>query len=205
MNFGELCQQVAVNTNRPDLLAETQQHVRKATLKFHMIDFWMRDQYERLITFSAFSSVFAIDIPTTFERWRKFGYIRPVDTSTNTPKNKFIKTTEPGNIFDEFSRLKTDVGYVAGNQFNVRTADSEAAFLCSWFQYPVVDVNNYGSWIADMYPDIIIDEATGRLLHIIGQVDEGNKFVDPQKGTVYHPETGHLHVLRINEIEPFAR
>jgi hypothetical protein len=205
MNFGELCDDVITITNRPELVAETQLAVRNATLKFHMIDFFFRDRVEKLLQFSASSTGFQIDIKTEFENWRKFDYIRPYDLNTAAPKNKYIKEVAPSNIFDQFTRAKTDVCYVAGTSLNMRTADAESAFLCGWFKYPKVTPNNFSSWIAEMYPAIIVEEAAGRMLWVLGMVEEGNKFIDPVRGSVYVPYTGHLAVLKANELEAFAR
>jgi len=203
--LGELCSDVYVLTGRPGLAAETQLAIRTAARKFHLWDFWMRDKQEKLLKYSATSNAFTVDIPSVFANWRKFDYIRTYDQVAATPKDKYIKAVAPSSIFDEFSRNKEDVCYVAGTNLQMKTADAEDAFLVGWYTYPNLGVNNFSSWIADMYPELLVEEAAGRIMQAIGMVEEGNKFVDPQKGSVYHPITGHLQVLRINELEVFAR
>lgn len=205
MNLGELCADVYTLTGRPDLVADTQLAIRHATQKFHLHDFWLRDHEERRLDFSASSQNFQINIPSTFTNWRKFDYIRPYDQTTGTPSNKLIRPIAPSNIFDEFNRQKSDIYYVSGNLMNMRTLNAENGFLIGWYKYPNTMPNNYSSWIADMYSAIIVEEAAGRILQAIGMVDEGNKFVDPQKGSVYHPITGHLVNLTKQELEPNAR
>lgn len=203
--LSELCADVFTLTNRPDLVSETQLALRHATQKMHLIDFWTRDRAERFVAFSELGMNFTIPVQSNFENWRKFAYIRPFDLDTSTPKDRYINEITPDRIFDEFNRSKTDIYYVAGTALNIKSRDEERAFLFGWYKYPNTTVAGYSSWIADIYPAIIVEEAAGRILHIIGMVEEGNKFVDPRIGSVYHPVTGHLQALRINEIESSAR
>lgn len=205
MNFGELCQDVITITNRPDLISEIQLAVRIATSKFHMIDFWMRDRAERILIFPQSDTRFTVDLLVTFANWRKFSYIRPYDQVSANPINKFINEISPSAIFDEYSQQKTDIFYVAGNLMNMKCKESQNAFLIGWFKYPNVQISSYASWIADMYPAIIVEEAAGRIYNSIGQVDEANKYIDPQRGSIYNPINGHLAILRTNELEATAR
>jgi hypothetical protein len=203
--LSELCADVFTLTNRPDLVSETQLALRHATQKMHLLDFWSRDRAERQLSFATAAMNFSASIPSNFENWRKFAYVRPFDPDTLTPKDRYINEIAPDKLFDEFNRNKTDVYYVAGTLLNMKTRDSESAFLFGWYKYPNTTVAGYASWIADMYPAIIVEEAAGRILHVIGMVEEGNKFVDPRIGSVYHPITGHLQALRVNELEASAR
>lgn len=208
MNLSELCADVYVKTNRPDLAAETQLAIRNAARKFHLLEFFQRDRAEKLISFTALGTAFSIPIAANFENWRKFKYIRPWDADASAPKggeNRMIKEVDPAKIFDEFGSSKVDVGYVAGDQLNFKTSEAESAFVVCWYKYPNLNVNNFSSWIADMYPEILIEHATGDMLNILGQVEEANKILDPQKGTIFNPMFGMLHALKVNELEMFAR
>jgi hypothetical protein len=204
MDFGQLCADVMVLSGRPDLINDTQLAVRTATLKFHMIDFWKRDLIEKSILLNASASQFQVDT-LQLERFRKLKYIQPLSSDGLTPVDVKLKEVEPDNIFDQFSARKSDVYYLAGTNLNIKTANGYSGFIIGWYRYPLVMPSNYNSWIADFYPSIITEEAAGRLMYAIGNVDEANKFVDPIKGSIYMPGTGHLAILRANELEATAR
>lgn len=213
MNFGELCQAVFVITNRPELLAETQLAIQKATLKFHMLDFWKRDRFEKTLPFTAASSV-QIDISAQFERFRKFGTLAPFDPvglkilpcyDQVTGNARGLKEIEPDRLFDNYSTDRVDVFYMSGTGLNIRFASGQSAIYASWYKYPLVAPNNFNSWIADMYWPIIVEQAAGEILIALGQIEDANRFLDPLKGTIYNPVTGHLQVLRTNELEALAR
>lgn len=199
MNFGELCQEVMVLTNRPDLVADTQSAVRNATLFLHGMDFWMRDLTERQVVYPASGNQFQFDIPGLFKGWRKFKYIRTWDPVTQTP-GRYIKFCEPDKVFDAFDCKKTDIYYVAGRVANILTSCAESAFLVGWYQMPDV-MGSYASWIADILPYAIVEQATGKLLCTIGQVDEGNKFIHPVSGSVTLQQ---IPLIRTNDVVPEA-
>lgn len=213
MNFGELCQAVFVITGRPDLLADTQLAIQKATLKFHMVDFWKRDRSEKILTFIAASAV-QVDISVQFERFRKFGTLAPfdpvnglvlqcIDQATGNPRS--LREIDPERLFDQYGVNRLDTFYMSGSSLNIRFNSGQTGLYASWYKYPLVAPNNYNSWIADMYFPIIVEQAAGEILIAIGQVEDANRFLDPLKGTIYNPLHGHLTVLRTNELEALAR
>lgn len=195
MNFGELCQEVITLTGRPDLAADTQLQVRNATTYFHLMDFWQRDLVERQVTFPAAGNQFQFDIPTLFSNWRRFDYIRKWDPVSQCAGD-YIKLAAPAHLFDQFKDKKTDIYYTAGTKANVLSSDSQSAFLVGWYTFPDV-IQNYQSWIADMIPYAIVEQAAGKIMVVIGKVDEGNKLIDPVKGSV---ATTQLPLIRANAI-----
>lgn len=212
MNLGELCQEVFTITNRPELVNETQLALRRATLKFHMIDFWKRDRFEKTLTFAAASAV-QIDLAANFERWRAFRTLAPFDPVSGKilpcyDKNgdsRSLNEIDPEKLFDNYSMDRNDVFYVSGSSLNIRFASGQTGLYAAWYKYPLVAVTNYSSWIADIYPYILIEEAAGHILTMLGQVEDGARFTDPAKGSVYNPLNGHLAILRTNAIEAQVR
>lgn len=197
MNFGELCQEVMDLTNRPSLVKETQSQVRAATTFMHLVDFWMRDADERQVTFAASSFGFQFDIKSLFSNFRKIRYIRKYDPATNTAGD-YITPCDPLYLYDEFKQKKSNVYYMSGDTINILSSTGETAFLVGWYKYPSV-YQNYSSWIADVIPTAIIEYAVGRVLVMTGSVEEGNKFVDPQKGSVFVIQ---VPLIRTNDILP---
>lgn len=213
MNLGELCQEVYTITGREDLVAETQLAIRRATLKFHAIDFWLRDKFEQILQFTS-ASVLQIDIAQSLPRFRKFEHIYPYDVTCGkvvpiydqiSGQARGLKEISAAQLFDAYNGDKLDVFYMAGNFVNIRFSQGREGIYLSYWQYPVVTLNGYVSWIADMYPYILIEEAAGHILTAIGQVEDAVRFIDPQRGSVYNPLNGHLMVLRTNEIEATGR
>lgn len=201
MNYGQLCNEVITITGRPDLIPETQLAVRRATLYLHGLDTWFRDFNEKRIAFPALDYKFSIAIKDNFTNFRKFRYIKPLDPATGLVLSDHdIKYCPPDNLYDEFKRPKNDIYYVAGNNLNIRCASQQQGFLFGYYILPNV-ADAFQSWIGDLYPYAIIEEAAGRVLHMIGQIDEGNKFVDPQKGSM---ATVHIPWLRANGLTPEA-
>jgi len=203
-DFGQLCKDVMTKTNRPDLVDDIQLAVRQATTKYHLSEFWKRDIVEKSMIFDAVSTQFQLGTEN-LERFRKLAYIIPLDNDGVTPIAG-VKITEitPDNIFDQFNAKRVNVFYLAGSNLNIRTKVGYIGFLMGWYQYPLVFPTNYKSWIADIYPPIIVDEATGQTFLSLGQVDEANKYLDPIKGTIWGPR-GHFMTLMANEIEGMAR
>jgi hypothetical protein len=199
MNFGQLCAEVFTITGRPDLLAETQLAVRRATLFLHGFDTWFRDFNEKRIDFAASSYTFSISLRDNFTNFRKFRYIKPFDPATGIPTADIIHCNAD-DLWDEFKRAKKDIYYIAGDNVNIRTSCAQTNFIAGYYQLPNVQ-DAYYSWIADIYPYAIVEDAAGRILQMIGQIDEGNKFIDPQKGSVM---TTHIPWLRANGLTPEA-
>lgn len=201
MNFGQLCTEVMVLTGRPDLIAETQLAVRRATLYLHGLDTWFRDFNEKRLAFDALSYTFAVPILNNFTNFRKIRYIKPYDAASGVVKgNRDLKHCMPDNMWDEFGRAKSDIYYVAGTNLNIKTSVTEQGFIVGYYSLPNV-TDAFYSWIGDINPYGIIEEAAGRVMHMIGQIEEGNKFVDPDKGSVVKV---HIPWLRSNGLTPEA-
>lgn len=198
MNFGQLCDQVGILTGRADLASEIQLAVRRATLWLHGIDTWFRDLNEKRLPFDALAYKFSVDTTAVMTNFRKISYIKILNTDGTVAGD--IHFCSPSNLWDEFGREKNDIWYVAGKNLNFKTKNAASSFLLAYYTYPNV-VDAFSSWIADIYPYAIIEEAAGRVLHMVGQIDEGNKFVDPKNGSVF---TTHIPWLRTNCITPEA-
>lgn len=213
MNFGELCQEVYTLTNRPELVNETQLALRRAAIKFHSIDFWLRDKVERTVQFTASSAV-QLDVTALFERFRKFGHLAPFDPVTGSVlpcydqgsgQARGLKEISPAALFDPYNNNKNDVFYLAGNFLNIKFGSGQSGLYASWYKYPLVQPHNFNSWIAELYPYLLVDEAAGYLFTAMGQIEDAMRFTDPVRGSVYDPMNGHLKILRTNELEALAR
>lgn len=164
-------------TNRPELVAETQLAVRMATNAIHLLDFFMRDATEQLFTLPALNYNAQFDI-TALTRFRKLRYIKKFDLAsqvTREGEDHQMMEADPAHLFDRYNIVKTNLFYLAGTNLNVKSSTNEQAWLLSWYMYPNTDPETYKSWVADVYPAIIIDRAVADIFRDIGMTDDANK------------------------------
>lgn len=190
MTLGEMCALVMTGTGRPDLIADTQLAVRRATLWYHGYENWFRDLREKQFNFAETGYQFQINIANQLNRFKQIRYIRYYDPLAGMVGD-YVKPCEPDNLFDEFRAQKTDIYYVAGSVLNIKSGSPQSALIIGWYEMP--DIINYQSWIADLYPFAIVDHAIGTVKYQVGEVEEANKFLDPVKGLV---ATLHIPTLR---------
>jgi len=207
-DFEELCAHVATMTNRPELASQITLEVQNATSRAHLIDFWLRDRHEKVVTFDQNASAFQMDMSIELERFRKFVYIKPFDPATGLPitigEKETLEEVSPDKLFTAVRGMKTDCFYMAGNMCNIKTSVLCYAFLVGWYKYPPIAIGKYSSWIAEMMPFVIEEEAAGKILCKTGMVEEGNKLLNKLM-VIEGREGENLHLLRINEVEAMAR
>ncbi len=178
--FSELCKNVMIKTNRPELVDQTQLAVKHAIQFLHLQDFWMRDMLEDLKQWTPATSLIRLSVRSTFQRWRKFNYIKKFDLDslvTKEGENHQITEIAPSQIFDQYGRLKTNKFYVAGDSLNLRLSGDERAILVGWWTYPDVSQENIQSWIAEMVPAAIEIHAASKIFRDVGMLDEANNMM----------------------------
>lgn len=182
-------------TNRSDLVAETALAVRQATLRIHRAALFPRDVVEGLLVLTPLYN-YQLDIPTYFPRWRQFSYLRPYTNVSQSPAPFFIEFMRPDAIFDAYGAEKTNVGYVAGNNLNVKLgptnpsqtvnvgAPTYDSFLYGYYANPVLTpAANYESWIAREHPSTIVMDAAAIVFRMIGYEEAAARFM----GLVWGP------------------
>jgi hypothetical protein len=175
MNWAELVQEVYTKTNRADLVAETAQALRTATMECHLRDTFDKDIREGGIQLSTAAAIFQLDIPSLFPLYRQFSYLRIWDPVTVTP-GEFFDLITPNVILDDYGWDRTQVAYVGGQLLNVRARGDISGLLYGYFALPVTaPVTAYRSWIAADYPDAIWTRAAAKVLRDIGNLEEANK------------------------------
>lgn len=226
MNLDQLVQAVYTETNRPDLVEETLQKIKVATLTVHSLEEFYQDIQEALVVFDNpllyLQQLDTISIP----RYRKMVYIRKTDPIATTieqsntfpavastlPTNRFnfLKRIDAGDIFDNYGYEKVDVWYQAGQQVNIKSSTPLHYVTIGWLEYPNVDINQdgagYSSWIADQLPYVIVYHAAGSIFSMI-ELDKAAALYmkQPIPGRGY--DTGGLFyqqfaVLQRNNISP---
>lgn len=175
MNWAELVDAVYTKTNRPDLVAETEQALRTATMECHLRDTFDKDIREGGIQLTAAASIFQLDIPSLFPLYRQFSYLRVWDPVL-LEVGEFFDFIQPNAVLDDYGWDRTQVAYVGGQLLNVRARADVSGLLYGYYALPVVSPSTaYRSWIAADYPDAIFIRAAAKVLRDMGNLEEANK------------------------------
>lgn len=194
MTLTEILEQVYVATNRPDLVAETLQGVKLATLFVHTSAYYFKDIVESVITTDAPTrSLQFAPKDVLGARYRSMKYVQKL--SPNGDLAGFIKCITPEEIFDGYSYLKNDCYYVAGSNVNINSSTQDTRYIIGYYQFPLVGSTDatYSSWVADDFPYAIICKAAQHIYAAIGyqeQARQYNQLVVEQ-----------MHILRDNSTD----
>lgn len=187
--FTSIQEEVYTLTNRPDLVQDTVFAIKAATLKVHLVDEWDFDTTEEDVLVSQVDGLAQIDVATNLSlgaRFRRVLYIQ------NNLTGQFLEQISAPNIFDSYSRLKTNVFYQIGTKINIRADDLGGSVLVAYLIAPITDPEQYNSWIAAKYPHIIATEAALKVLNSIGDTSIAKKLSE------YTAE--HIALLKINHL-----
>lgn len=207
-------------TNRSDLVAETALAVRQSTLRIHRSALFPRDVVEGLLPLSAAYN-YQLDIPTYFPRYRQFSYLRPYIQASSSPAPFFIEFMRPDAIFDEYGVEKINIGYIAGNNLNIKmgptspaavlaaSAASYDAFLYGYYANPVLSpAASYESWVAREHAAVIVLDAACLVFRMIGYEEAAARLqtlVWGAGGTPQAPRGGEIMLLVGSSLEEQGR
>ena len=173
MNFEQLLQEVYDITNRPDLSAETSSAIRLATLKAHHLDFFSRDIAEKTIKFTEKQFKQSIDLYSLACNYRAAKYFRLTDGDGDDVIGSFIDMITPNEILDSYGRNRVNVSYVAGRMLEIRADIDFDTAIFGFYVNPIVTPSGkYASWVANIHPGAIINEAARVVFKMIGKSDE---------------------------------
>lgn len=194
-----LADDVYVITNRPDLVAETKGAIRKAIRKCHGADTFKRDLRVQRVDLTALDTLepnqyrWAIDL-ATFPRWRRFksvgyppGVVPPHnqipapmrDVAYGFNRSNYFEEITPDNIYDGYGYERINYFMVAGNTVAVKSGWYINLLEFVFYQWPDIPLamdTPLTSWIANEYPDAIIEEASAQVFKMIGKDEEYNRF-----------------------------
>lgn len=184
MNFNELLAAVIVNTNRPELLAETAQAIRRAALKMHNLDYFLADLSEGKLAITP-SLKPRIGLSLFGPRFRKFAALH---SSNSGEVSKPLAAIEPS----PFTGANKDSGYyLLGGSLVLQNCGLVDAIVFQFYSNPVVEKDNFDSWIATKHPYAIIDEASKNVLASVGNAEKANYFGALVGGKLPRP-SGHI-------------
>lgn len=170
MTFQELVDAVVNLTNRPELVEETKHAVQRSTLKMHTIDFFPKDlTVETFTVNAAFGDISLAHIP----RIRK---IHKVLAQSLSGKFEVLQPLQIDKMLGFGAH--SIVGYfMAGNKMSFRCRETVYNIQIALYQLPDVQPKTFKSWIADLYPYAIIDDACASILTDTGNLDIAARFL----------------------------
>lgn len=169
-NLTALINNVYTLTNRNDLVNETLLAVQQATLLAHRAEYYPRDLYETPIKFSSADYLQQME-RSTISNFRKIKYLRKYDSVNDAP-GMFLEPVELESVFDKkYMRDKTDIFYLAGAAYQIKSSTAEQYFLLGAYVYPDVTATGYSSWIGEEYPFLVVYTAAANVCGIIGQTE----------------------------------
>ena len=167
-------------SGRPDLADETQLALRTATNNAHFCDAFPRDLVTTSVQLPNASYLTQLDLPTQFPKLRGLSQLRPLGADyqpVNLPLDQQIKIIELGDIYDDYGAVKTNIAYLAGDKINIRSLHNSYGFIVDWYKAPLVRREEYNSWIAQLYPDVIVYWAASIVLDISGNEEKATKLM----------------------------
>lgn len=211
MNLAQIQTSIDTITGRPDRIDERNLAIQEATMALHGIENFWRDQTDQQVIFQAAANYQTIPL-ANLPRFRTFRYIRKFDPTGNDPitgltgggvPGDFFDPCPPDKILDKYSITKDNIYYLSGGGITANAVcqlRSTVAFkyaVIGWMGFPVVDLENYQSWIAELYPYAIITSAAMKLKKYIVDVD--------QVKLLAGDEERHLGILLTNGVEFSSR
>lgn len=175
MTFDELVDEVYLQTNRPDLVAETKSAVKAATLKAHKSDFYSKDIYETGIEFDSEDYRQSLDYISLFSNFRSIKYLRRVEDE-NDDIGAFFDIVTPEEVIDNYGINRSDIAYVAGRVLEIRASVAFSKALLGCYVLPIVREAEYLSWVAEQAPYAIIYEAARVVFKSIGYDEQSATF-----------------------------
>lgn len=198
--YAQMLADIYTITNRPDLIAETQLALRKATVKAHSADFWKGDiaivpKYilpTPIVDVTQPSSRFSINLadPANFPNLRKVAYIKEyinpagqvssavsgwdtlIANYGTSPRQRNYDECSPEAVIDDYGTERTNYWYQAGKQVSLRVYSPILYATFGYYAYPNATPTGYNSWIANEFPDLIVEEAASTVFRMIGKADE---------------------------------
>lgn len=133
------------HTNRPDLVVETDQAIRRALRDLHFSSFFWWDRVDSEEVLDPVDLLnYSINLPV---RFRSFKFLYP-----NGEQERALTQVGVESIYDPHSYMnKSDVFYLGGSVFNVRFAKKTSSLFYGYYKLPELS----DSWIADNDPETL--------------------------------------------------
>jgi len=197
-------------TNRPELDDLTALALRMATLKTHLCDHFVRDIVTSdQVAFDDSASVTSLSIATTteFARFRDVHMVQLLDVDGVALDSPEVEIVEANDIFEPGYRgvKRPYIAWMAGSNLNIYAACGMYGARVLWFQSPNVTRDTYDSWIAQLFPDVIVWEAAMMVWNRTGNETKAKEAWVTLHGDQRNPEMGLINLLKSNYLTTAGR
>jgi hypothetical protein len=158
--FRQLVTDVIKVTNRPDLLAETELAIKGALLAYHHLDFFWRDRAQVILNVTS-SNKTRIEIP--LERCTDMR--SPQEVAPYYADSECCGT--PLARLHRIGEHQCNYWMLTPSSLIINSATPTHQFRFSYWRNPDLQEATFNSWVADIYPDAVIDAACAKLFEMV--------------------------------------
>lgn len=189
--FKKIYDAVVVKTNRPNLIRETKDGIKEATLDFHQRGRFIKDMRQaRLTSTNGGQLEYNFQIPEN-RRIRSILAVQAVrsDGKLSNKLKQLDLFSEPGC---------GNIGYTwAGNSLKIFLPSPATTFALTYLEFPDLSEDLYDSWIAKTYPQMIVAAATVKVMVPAGMIEQAN-YYQALIGATTQPDSYLSTLLREN-------
>jgi len=172
MTYAEILAEVILLTKRGDMADKIAAAIRTVTLRAHRLDYFWRDRIESQLQWAADQTIVDINVVTWLPRFRAINYARYWDPATSA-LGLLLDKIDPRDVLDEYNYEKLNRYYMAGDVLKIKFETPSRGIQVGYYCSPVVHpAASYSSWIADQFPDIIIQGAVAMIFNTMGKQEE---------------------------------
>jgi len=171
MTYAEILAEVKLLSKRGDIDDKIAAAIRVAATRAHRLDYFWRDRVEVQLAWTTDATLVDINIINWLPRYRATDYIRYWDPSTLV-LGGMLDQLDPRNVLDDYNYEKVDRYYNAGDVIKLKFQWPTKGVQVAYYADPVLTPTSFGSWIADKFPDIIIQGALAQVYNWTGKQEE---------------------------------
>ena len=160
---------------RSDLAAFKLSALQAATLKAHRSDLFPKDLSESVVDLGSSLLLHSWAYLGTIPRFRELSTLIRLELAADT-EGCLLKEVQSTDLFDNYSRYKTDTYYLAGANIQIRSAAAFQYAKVAVYLDPDVAELTFSSWVATDYPYAIIYEAARAMAITLGMLEEARGF-----------------------------
>lgn len=170
MNFGEMQQEVALLTKRPDKISEIKIAINDAIRYYSLAATFAADLVESSLNIVATDFAQNITISTSFLRFRKLKYLK------RPGKVRPLEWIDPNAVVTPSGCEQLDKWYRSGDKIYFKLSVLSATIDYGYYTYPALLLANTDThWMLDILPHVIRPYATAVIWDSIGEKEEASK------------------------------
>lgn len=170
MNFGELQQEVALLTKRPEKVSEIKIAINDAIRYYSLAATFSHDLVEDSLNITLTEYAQNITISASFPRFRKIHYLK------RPGKSKPLELIDPLHVITSSGCEQLDKWYRSGDKIFFKLSVLSATLDYGYYAYPAALINGTDShWMLDLMPHVIRSFACAEILYLIGEETEAGK------------------------------